>query len=58
MAQKKQAFPGWQTMAKAAKKVGITRQRLHQVIAEEGIETMQVFRYRLVPDPFPYARKR
>lgn len=54
MAKAKQQFPGWQTMDSAAKRHRVTRQRIHQITQEREIDTMQVFHYRLVPDPFPF----
>ena len=55
MAKEKQHFPGWQTMDRAARRGGVTRQRVHQVLyANPEIKTLEVFHYRLVPDPFPY----
>lgn len=56
MAKEKQQFPGWQTMDRAARRAGVTRQRVHQVVhdKEKAIDTLKVFHYVLVPDPFPY----
>ena len=50
----KNHVPGWQTMAEAAIRHGVTKQRIHQIVVARQLPTKPMFGYKLVAYPFPF----
>lgn len=50
----KSPIKGWQPISAAVKRLGITRQRIHQLIIDKIIPHKLVYGAKWVPDPLKY----
>lgn len=54
MSSMKNPIKGWQPISSAVKRIGISRQRIHQLISTKIIPFRLVFGAKWVPDPLKY----